>query len=176
MTAARRALDRVLAVTLIVLMGGAVLNVWWQVFTRWVLQDPSSYTEELARYLLVWIGTLGAAYGVGRKIHLAIDLVPTALKGRSRYRLEILIQILISLFAFAVMVVGGTRLVALTFQFEQYSAAMGVPLGVVYAVIPLSGIIVMFYSALDVVTQVRALRGDETDVVEPERSTTRPID
>ena len=67
----RRTIDKVLAWFLIGLMGIAVLNVLWQVFTRWVLQDPSSYTEELARYLLIWIGLLGAAYAAGLTAHAA---------------------------------------------------------------------------------------------------------
>src|SRR5690554_6222742 len=95
----RDAVDKILAWFLIALMGIAVLNVLWQVFTRWALQDPSSYTEELARYLLIWIGLLGSAYAVGKKLHLAIDLVPMKLEGRARRWLEIAIQLLI--FAFA---------------------------------------------------------------------------
>jgi TRAP-type C4-dicarboxylate transport system permease small subunit len=57
-----------------------VLNVAWQVLTRFVLQNPSSYTEELARYLLIWLGLLGAGYCVGQRSHLAIDIYRAAKK------------------------------------------------------------------------------------------------
>jgi TRAP-type C4-dicarboxylate transport system permease small subunit len=152
----RQTVDRALAWTLIVLMAIAVLNVLWQVFTRWVLQNPSSYTEELARYLLIWIGILGAAYAAGHRLHLAIDLLPMKLKGQSLRRLQVAIELCTFLFALFVMVVGGARLVALTLRFDQVSAALGVPLGYVYLVIPLSGLIIMFFAFLDMINPASA--------------------
>lgn len=148
MTHVRERVDRVLGWVLVLLMAGALVNVLWQVFTRWALGSPSSYTEELARYLLVWIGLLGAAFVSGRGKHLAIDLLPETLTGRRRAVLGLGIDGCVFVFALLVMVVGGGRLVQLTWRFNQLSAALGLPLGVVYLVIPLSGLIVMFYAAL----------------------------
>ncbi len=142
----RAQVDRIIGWLLVILMGGAVLNVLWQVFTRWALQDPSSYTEELARYLLIWIGLLGAAYAVGQKMHLAIDILPQALKGAKRRVLEITIHAVVIAFSSAVMIVGGLRLVWLTLRFDQVSAALGIPLGYVYSVLPLSGLLMVFYA------------------------------
>ncbi len=164
----RDAIDKALAWFLIALMGFAVLNVLWQVFTRWALQDPSSYTEELARYLLIWIGLLGSAYAVGKKLHLAIDLVPMKLQGRSRRTLEITIEALIFVFALAVLVGGGTRLVVLMLRFGQTSAALGVPLGVVYLVIPLSGLLIMMYAGVEIVEQL-AGKDTESPDAQPEQ-------
>jgi TRAP-type C4-dicarboxylate transport system permease small subunit len=132
--------------TLIVLMGTAVLNVLWQVFTRFILKSPSSYTEELARYLLIWIGLLGAAYCVGHKMHLAIDILTVKLQGRAKSFLEIFIQLAISFFAFFVMVLGGIRLVNITLTLKQVSAALQIQLGYVYIVIPISGLLILYYS------------------------------
>lgn len=172
----RAAVDRVLAGTLVVLMGIAVLNVLWQVFTRWALPMPSSYTEELARYLLVWLGLLGGAFAVGRKLHLAIELFPSRLEGRARHRVEVGIEAAVGLFALVVMVGGGLRLVQLTLGFGQTSAALGLPLGAVYAVIPLSGLLIVFYTGVEIYGRLRALRGEPTVIGEPHRSTTDPID
>lgn len=172
----RRTIDKVLAWLVIGLMGLAVLNVLWQVVTRWVLQDPSSYTEELARYLLIWVGLLGAAYAAGQKLHLAIELLPSKLSERGRNVLELAIEGCVFLFAFAVMVVGGLRLVTLTLRFEQVSAALGVPLGYVYLAIPLSGLLIMFYAAGDILERWQALRGGGASPQEPDRTTTIPID
>lgn len=165
----RDAVDKILAWFLIALMGIAVLNVLWQVFTRWALQDPSSYTEELARYLLIWIGLLGSAYAVGKKLHLAIDLVPMKLEGRARRWLEIAIQLLIFAFALAVLVGGGIRLVVLMLRFGQVSAALGVPLGIVYLVLPLSGLLIMLYSGVEIGEQVAGLRGKAVAEPTPEQ-------
>ncbi len=140
--------DKVLEWTLIVLMAANVLNVLWQVFTRFVLKNPSSFTEELARYLLIWVGLLGASYVTGRKMHLAIDVVINRLTGRARRLVEYLIEVSILVFAFFVMVFGGIRLVIITLTLNQISAVLRIKLGYVYLVLPLSGLILVFYSLL----------------------------
>ena len=67
--------NRVLEVFLVILMTILVLDVLWQVFSRYLLSSPSSFTDELAGFLLIWVGVLGAAYVAGRKEHLAIDIL-----------------------------------------------------------------------------------------------------
>ncbi len=145
----RNPIDKVLEWSLIVLMAANVLNVLWQVFTRFVLKNPSSFTEELARYLLIWIGLLGASYVAGKKKHLAIDVVVNRLKGEKVRRLaEYLIEVSIFVFALCVMVFGGIRLVIITLTLNQISAVLRIKLGYVYLVLPLSGLLLMFYSLL----------------------------
>jgi TRAP-type C4-dicarboxylate transport system permease small subunit len=147
MARARAVIDRVLAVVLTGIMAIMVVNVIWQVFTRFVLGAPSSYTEELARYLLIWVSLLGAAYAAGQRLHLAIDVFTSGLTGRRRVRMDWFIQGCVFLFAFGAMVVGGVRLVYISFALEQMSAALRVSLGYVYLVVPISGLLIMFYTA-----------------------------
>lgn len=154
--AARRAVDRILEVSLILIMSVNVLNVLWQVFTRFVLKDPSSFTEELARYLLIWLGILGAGYVSGKKLHLAIAVVLEGRRGRIRRLMEAGIQVFILLFAFLVMVVGGIRLVAISFALNQVSAALRIQLGYVYLVLPVSGLLIMFYALVELVKVLRS--------------------
>jgi TRAP-type C4-dicarboxylate transport system permease small subunit len=143
---ARDAVDKVLEWMLIILMAANVLNVLWQVFTRFVLKSPSPFTEELARYLLIWVGLLGASYAAGKKMHLAIDVVLEKLKGKARVLADLAIQLFIFLFALLVMVIGGLRLVKITMTLDQISAALRIKLGYVYLVIPLSGLLILFYA------------------------------
>ena len=138
--------DFLLKWVLVIIMAAMTLNVLWQVFTRFILQDPSSFTEELARYMLIWIGILGASYVAGQKMHLAIDLLSAKLKDINKLILDIIIQAFIFLFSLFVMVIGGLRLVEITLTSNQISAALQIPLGYVYTVLPLSGILMMFYS------------------------------
>ena len=132
------------------LMALMLISVCWQVLTRYVFATPSSFTDELARYLLIWIGTLGAAYTSGKRMHLAIDLFPSKLEGRSKYRLMIFINILIMIFALTTMVIGGSRLVYITYSLGQTSAAMQIPLAYVYTIIPISGVMIMYYKIRDI--------------------------
>jgi TRAP-type C4-dicarboxylate transport system permease small subunit len=145
--------DFILKWILVFIMAAMTINVLWQVFTRFILQDPSSFTEELARYMLVWLGILGAAYVAGQKMHLAIDLLSTKLSGLKKSYLEIVIQAAIFLFSFFVMVMGGIRLVQITLTLNQISAALQIPLGYVYSVLPISGVLMMFYSLIFIIEE-----------------------
>jgi TRAP-type C4-dicarboxylate transport system permease small subunit len=151
-------IDKILGRVLVVLMGVITLNVLWQVFTRFILNNPSSFTEELARYMLIWIGILGAAYVAGQKMHLAIDLLLTKLKGKPNSYLEILIQSSIFIFALLVMVIGGIRLVSITLSLNQISAALQVKLGYIYTVLPLSGLLIMFYTLFFIGEEIKKIR------------------
>ncbi|WP_421775281.1 TRAP transporter small permease [Gracilimonas sp.] len=142
--------DRFLEYFLATLMALMLLSVCWQVLTRYVFTSPSSFTDELARYLLIWIGTLGAAYASGKRLHLAIDLFPSSLQGKSKYRLSVFLNVLIILFAFAVLVVGGSRLVYITYTLGQVSAAMQLPLAYVYTILPISGLLIVYYKIRDI--------------------------
>ena len=71
----RKIIDKGLELSLIFLMAFLVVDVLWQVLSRYILVSPSSVTDELAGYLLIWVGLLGAAYVSGKNEHLAIDLL-----------------------------------------------------------------------------------------------------
>ena len=146
----RKKIDEILGGALAIIMGIMVINVLWQVFTRFVVGIPSSFTDELARYLMIWIGVLGAAYISGRKMHVAIDLLPTKLNKEGQLKLKTFINITIILFCFFALVGGGLRLVYITFSLEQYSPALQIPLSVVYLVIPISGILIIYYKISDI--------------------------
>nr|MBI1232589.1 TRAP transporter small permease subunit [Cytophagales bacterium] len=152
MTELKKKIDRVVAVLLISIMAIMVINVTWQVLSRYVFQSPSSYTDELSRYLLVWLGMLGAAYVAGQNQHLAIDLFPQRLYGESKKRLMIFISLIIVAFVLPVMVMGGGNLVYITYVLEQKSATLRLPLAYVYAMIPTSGLLVIFYQIVEIKT------------------------
>ncbi len=158
----KHTVDHALGWTLVFIMGFAVLNVLWQVFTRFILGDPSSFTDELARYLLIWVGLLGAGYATGQRLHLAIDLLPTKLQGTRRAWLMLIIEGLVFVFALVVMVIGGFKLVSLQLLLGQTSAALQLPLGYVYLVLPLSGVLIMFYAALQMLDNLHLIRSPQT--------------
>lgn len=151
-------LDKVLAYFLVVLMILMVVAVSWQVFSRYLLQSSSSFTEEVARYLLIWIGVLGAAYISGQKQHLAIDILAPKLQEKNRIRLRIAINILIILFCLFVLIIGGSNLVYVNYLLGQTSAALNIPLGSVYLVLPLSGLLVIVYKVNEILNPKQYLK------------------
>ena len=153
-----RIITRILSAVLVLLMSVMVLDVTWQVFTRFILRDPSDYTEELAGFLLIWIGLLGASYAYFVKAHLGIDVLTSRLSGVKRQISEILVAGIVFLFALFLLVFGGWRLVDLTFTLKQISPVMGIPMGYVYLVLPLTGILFMYYSVYFVVETIKRNR------------------
>jgi len=147
----RKKVDRVLGSVLGIIMAVMVVNVLWQVFTRFVVGSPSSFTDELARYLMIWVGILGAAYISGRKMHVAIDLLPAKLNKEGQFKLKIFVKCLIIAFCFLALIIGGLRLVYITYTLEQYSPALQIPLALVYLVIPISGVLIIYYKISDII-------------------------
>lgn len=141
----RDKIDRVLERVLIGLFAIMLLSVLWQVFSRFILGSPSTVTDELSSFGLIWVGLLGAAYATGKKLHLAIDLLPSKLVDRNRLFFDGFVHLSIALFSLAVLVIGGGRLSWITFVLKQKSAAMQIPLGIIYLILPLSGLLIIYY-------------------------------
>ena len=154
-------LDAVLRNVLIALMAAMVAAVSWQVISRYVFSSPSSWTEEIARFLLIWIGVLGAAYAFRTGVHLGLDILPRKLTGRSAELLKQFTAFVVVLFSVTVLVVGGGSLVSLTWELRQYSAVLGLPIAFVYSVIPTAGILICIY-AIAAVTGAIAAESDST--------------
>lgn len=143
--------ERLLGWVLVALMGLMVIDVSWQVLSRFVFRSPSSFTEELAGFLLIWIGLLGAAYGFRTRAHLGIDLLISKLSEKTRKSALVCSHTLVALFALSTMVVGGVRLVSLAFQLNQISAAMGIRMGFVYLALPIAGLLIVLFSIESIV-------------------------
>ena len=126
------AVDRVIAAFSVIVMIALVVCVVWQVFSRYVLNQPSTLTDELARFLMIWVGLLGAAYTVGAQRHLSIDLLFMSINKRKQALLSLFINLLIFSFAGSVIVTGGIKLINKTLATVQVSAAMQIPMGYVY--------------------------------------------
>ena len=148
-------ITKILEIVLIILMAGIVIDVSWQIFTRFILRDPSSYTEELAGFLLIWIGLLGASYALYTRVHLGIDILTSKLVGFRRKMSTITIYILVLLFSLFIPVIGGMKLVNITLTLKQISPAMGIPMGYVYLVLPITGVLMIYYSIVFIIKAVR---------------------
>lgn len=112
------AVDRTIAAFSVAVMIALVVCVVWQVFSRYVLNQPSTLTDELA-----------------------MTLPP-----RRQALLSVIINLLIFIFAGSVIVTGGVKLIEKTLSTSQVSAAMQIPMGYVYLILPLTGLIMMFYA------------------------------
>ncbi|MGR6980404.1 TRAP transporter small permease [Testudinibacter sp. P27/CKL/0425] len=145
-------IDKTLSALCVTLSVFLVVCVVWQVFSRYVLNQPSTYTDEIARFLFIWVGLIGAAYALGQKKHLAIDLLLTKLESSPKKHnlLNLLINIISLFFIVLIMCYGGSKLVLDTMNAGQISPVLGIQMGWVYFAIPLSGIFMLIYLIRDI--------------------------
>jgi TRAP-type C4-dicarboxylate transport system permease small subunit len=142
-------IDKTLACSLILLMTAIVLSVLWQVLSRYLLQSPSSGSEEIARFLLIWISLLGAAYSYRIKLHLGLDIVVKRMQPTQQVLATVFCHLSVLFFSIVVLILGGYYLVTLTFNPVQVSPALGLNIGYVYMVLPLTGILISVYALND---------------------------
>lgn len=153
--------DQCLLWFLMLLMIVMVLDVTWGVLTRYVMPKPSPFTEELASFLMMWIGLLGAAYALRQKAHLGIDILTSKLSEKNQHRWDIFIYVMVLVFSVLVLIWGGIRLVSIQLYLNQLSAAMRIKMGYVYMVLPLSGFLLTFYSIHFIVEALEKLKNEK---------------
>ncbi|WP_434055260.1 MAG: TRAP transporter small permease [Roseibium sp.] len=159
MTSITRGVDLVLRLVITLAFAVLVACVIWQVFSRYVLESPSTVTDEMARFLFIWVALLGGAYTLGQRRHLAIDLLPQITHGNLRLAVNAGIIIAIATFAALVMIYGGLDLVNRTLATGQVSPALRLPMGLVYVAIPFSGICIFYYCLTFLADLFRTGRG-----------------
>ncbi len=137
-----------------------VCAVTWQVFSRYVLNDPSSWTDEAARYLMIWFGLAGASYLFGKNGHLAITLFVGSIKQAKQKYAYLFINAISIAFINVAMVEGGLQLIGRTGS--QLSPALQIPMSYVYTILPIAGVLMTLYivlNTLELFTQPNQSRG-----------------
>lgn len=137
-------LDKTLAAVCIGLFALLVVIVTWQVFTRQVLNDPSAWSETLARYVFIWLGLLGAALVFGERGHIAIDILARRLPRSIQRPLAMVVQIIVIGFSAYVLIWGGWR--ASILAMGQNLSGLPTAIGPWYLVMPLAGVLIVLYS------------------------------
>lgn len=133
----------------------------WQVLTRYILQNPSSWSEELVSYLFAWMSLFGASIVVGERGHMNIPIIVERMGEKGRKFFAFFAEIIACLFAGVILVYGGIQITSLAMG--QMTSALGIPIGVFYVVLPLSGLINIVYTILniyDIATDSEVVEGE----------------
>ena len=155
----RKIIDKIIEILCTLIMGYMVIDVCWMVIARFVLKNPSTTSEEVLRYLLVWTTMVGGAYAYGRRKHLAITMLTKKLSPSGQKVLDICVPLVVIVFCIIVMIMGDLRLVETTFN--QISSALHLPMPYVYASILVGGVLIVFYSIIFILEDLKALKGAE---------------
>lgn len=147
-TVIKKYMNLILSYIAAILLTVMTLLVLYQVFTRYVLNSPAAFTEELVRYFLIWTGFIGAAYAFSTRQHMALTLVRNKLSPKGQKILMTIIDILILVFALFVIVIGGTKLAISASR--EFSALLGIPRSLVYSVAPISGVFILVAQIINI--------------------------
>lgn len=149
----RNLLNRILNVLAGVSFLAMVVLTCWQVFTRYILKNPSSWSEELVSYLFAWMALLGASIVVGERGHMNIPIVVDHMGAAAKKFFAVFAEVIACIFAAVILVYGGIQITSLAMG--QMTSSLGVAIGIFYIVLPLSGVLNIIYTILNIVDIVK---------------------
>lgn len=139
-----KTLNRVIEIVMAVLIAAMVFANFWQIFTRFVVGNAASWTEEFMRYALIWLTMLGIPYAYGKNKHIALEFIADKFSDKGRIRDQLFIEILIMILSVFVMICGGIMVTANARG--QYSAALNMPMVFYYIGVPICGVLMLIYT------------------------------
>lgn len=160
----RKWMDKIIMGACIVLFAFMVVIGSYQIITRYFFNAPSTVSEELLTYSFVWMALLASAYVFGIRDHMRMGFLADKIKGRGRQVLDIFIELLILAFALLTLIWGGSSIMQLSMQ--QMTASLGIPMGYVYIILPVSGVAIVIYSIINIIDMVHGKNLDMHSGVE----------
>ncbi len=153
----RKVMNTAIKFICIALFAFMVLIGTYQILVRYIFNSPSTVSEELLTYSFTWMSLFAASYVFGKRDHMRMGFVADKLSPDKLKVLNIILEVITSAFSAIVMVYGGISITKLSMT--QKTASLGIPMGYIYLVIPISGILIVIYSVLNIIDLAR--KGEE---------------
>ncbi|MEX0603221.1 MAG: TRAP transporter small permease [Marinobacter sp.] len=145
-----RAIDAIMQPIVFAAMVALIVVITLQIISR-VFFTAVGWTEEVARFLLVWITFMAATLAFQRGRHIAVSFVVNALPVRIRQVARILAVAIALGFMIALVLIGYRYTQVQSFQ---TSASLGWSMTYVYSIIPVCGALMSWYAFVDLVELV----------------------
>lgn len=149
LTALRKGINTVLSYATGVIFAFMVCIGTYQIVTRYFFNSPSTVSEELLTYSFTWMALLASAYVFGKRDHMRMGFLADKVTGTAGKVLETVIELLVILTVGSIMVYGGFSIMNLTMT--QVTASLGIPMGIIYAILPVSGILIVVYGVMNII-------------------------
>lgn len=140
----KKMVDKFLEWLCILMLAVMTVLVVYQVVTRYVFKSPSRFSEAAAQYLFVWLVMFASALVFGARDHLEISVIKDKFKPKTRFTVDVLINVCLLVFSLTVCIYGGFT--GVFRQIATVDPSLGIPVGVIYFSIPFSGIFMAFYA------------------------------
>jgi TRAP-type C4-dicarboxylate transport system permease small subunit len=156
MTHIKKFVDTLLQWISIVIVVLMTFFVTYQVVTRYIFNRPSAVSEALARYLFVWLTMLGGAYVFGKQGHMNITFFREKFSPKKLIILKMASEALIAVFALLIMFYGGK--IYMLKQMISIEPSINIPMGYIYAAVPIGGILILFYAVYNETLLFKSLK------------------
>jgi TRAP-type C4-dicarboxylate transport system permease small subunit len=140
--AASRVVNKIVETSVLVMLSTMVVIVSASVFWRYGLNDALSWSEELVRYLLVWVSFLGASMATYRGAHIGITLFTERLPQQVQRCVALLMNLLMILFLVIILYQGVKILPVMA---VRVAPTLGVRMNVIYIVVPIAAGTMIFH-------------------------------
>ena len=130
-----KGLERIISYLVLVLLSLMVIIVFANVVSRYYLHFSLAWSEEVARFMLVWLVFLGSFLAYVNDEHLGLDILVKKFPPLLRKSVAIGVNLLVIFALYAVMEGGYLMMIA---NFDWLSSAAEIPQGYVYLIIPVS--------------------------------------
>lgn len=149
MESLKNVLDKILSIVCVIIFIAMVLLTTYQVTVRYVFKSPSSISETLTRYLFVWLIILSATYVFGQRDHICITALKNTFSKGGQKIASIFGECVIIIFSVLIMIYGGGVITKMNML--QYDSILKIPVGLIYSVIPICGVLIIFYSVINII-------------------------
>ncbi|MDD7741099.1 MAG: TRAP transporter small permease [Fusicatenibacter sp.] len=160
----RKTIDLILSSACALIFAAMVVIGTYQIVTRFIFRNPSTVSEELLTYSFTWMALLASAYVFGKRDHMRMGFLADKLNAFGRKVLNLIGEFLILVLAGSVMIYGGVNIMDLTMT--QSTASLGIPMGIVYAILPISGVLIVVYSVLNIIDLIAGVEREQREVKE----------
>lgn len=148
MQSIRNVLNRIMNVLAGVSLIAMTALTCWQVFTRYILNNPSTWSEELVGYLFAWASLFGASLITGERGHMNIPVVVELMPAKAQKFFAVFGEIIAMLFSAIILIYGGYKITLLAMG--QMTSSLGIAVGVFYIAMPVCGVINILYTVLNI--------------------------
>lgn len=133
--------------------------VLWQVISRFILLNPSRWSEEIARYIMIWITFLAASIGITKKSHLGLTILVNSFKNDK-------VKLIFSIFQYSCIILFSLVLCVYGFEYalegrNQTGMSIMMKMSVVYSVIPISGFFMVINSIENIILEIKDYKKEE---------------
>ncbi len=144
-------------IILIILLSGMSLIIGVQVFMRYVMKSSLSWSEEIARYMFIWMVYIGISYGVKMKKHIKIDAAVKIFPNKIRKYLYIVSDLIFLVFTI-IIILQSEKVAMLILKLGQISPGTGISMGYIYQAVPIGFALVGIRLIQSIVCKVKEIR------------------